>query len=319
MVDEMVQDRLKGSFYGLLIGDALGAEYEFGERLKTRLAKARYGLGKVTHAKGEWTDDGALALALADSLKYGFSLHDQLYRYELYRKKGNYHPAKRCVDMGIQTRSALQTWTQYGSIGDTSLLKEERSGNGSIMRLSPVVVKYHHLYQSDPFALAEFCGLSSVTTHPSLRCVEACKLLGLMLASHAAGDGFRWLTLAAEAGFRDAEVAKFARPDLLSVVKDMARPLVRSTGYVIDTLEGALWCFLNSDSAEECIRLAAALGHDADTVAAVAGQLAGAEYGFSSFPAWMVEGLAKPAGIDKVWNGISKIITGEVDTCTDSE
>jgi ADP-ribosyl-[dinitrogen reductase] hydrolase len=306
-----ILDKQRGMFFGMAVGDALGCPVEFLPR-DTFAPVTGYRTGTHSQRPGTYTDDTAMGVALALSLAGGFHLDDQLDHYCRWRKGDpTYNPAG-CFDIGGQTSQALSQWSFDKKLAGSGLMGESRSGNGSIMRLAPVPVKYlPGLAQSvDGYdAFIDLCGLSSMTTHPNRRCVSACRLLGCLMGMLALGHD-------AESIFKpESELVEnlslWADPD--PVVLDLWRSrsfltkqphAVRSGGYVMDTLEAALWAFCRTQNYPDCVLLAVNLGGDADTTGAVAGMLAGAAYGYLGIPTEWQTGLQGQEQLEAAFQGI---------------
>src|SRR5262245_40543020 len=230
---------------------------------------------------GEWTDDTSMALCLATSLIHanGFDPRDQMNRYCNWADFGYLSSNGRCFDMGSTVRRAL---VAYRASGDpfSGPTEPSAAGNGSLMRLAPVVMFF---YPQRDLAL-EFAAESSRTTHGAAPCLEACQLMAEFLFRALRGDSRREI-LSPVVGTHHSEGIQSIAD--LSVL-DRPAAAVRGSGYVVHCLEAALWCFSKTSSFRDAVLLAVNLGEDADTTAAVCGQLAGAYYGASGIPsAWL--------------------------------
>jgi ADP-ribosyl-[dinitrogen reductase] hydrolase len=159
------------------------------------------------------------------------------------------------------------------------------AGNGSLMRLAPVPMFYH----PDRARIRHYCGESSRTTHGAQECIDACRLFGAMLAGAFDGAAKAEILFSHDAAdIQSAAVQAIAR----GAYRDKTADAVSGSGYVVHCLEAALWCFLTTDSFAAAILQAANLGDDADTTAAVCGQIAGAYYGESGIAAQWLARLA---------------------------
>lgn len=291
-----MEDRQKGCLYGLAIGDALGAAVEF--RMQGEFAPVTCYRSGGPHCleAGEWTDDTSMALALADSLAKGWDTRDQLQKYLDWYNNGTYSVNGKCFDIGSTTRYALDNFERHGTIVAED--DPKWSGNGSIMRLAPVPIVFHNTSQ-----LAEYAADSSATTHGSDQCKESCVYMAEILAGFINGKS-------KEEVLRPDFTKK---PSIIMVEKirqgrfKPADAHVEGSGWVIDSLNAALWAFWNSDSFEEAVLKAVNLGDDADTTGAVCGQIAGAYYGYSKIPASLIDGLARKDMIDQYLNPLLKI------------
>jgi ADP-ribosyl-[dinitrogen reductase] hydrolase len=232
---------------------------------------------------GQWTDDTSMALCLAESLlEKGFDATDQMQRYVRWWREGYQSSTGRCFDIGITVRAALQRFHQTGEPFSGSV-DPQSAGNGSLMRLAPVVL-YHY---PDLAAIVNFSAESSRTTHAAPEAVECCQLLGTLLAMAMRGESKRSLQCAPDLRLSEPAVARIAEGAYLG--KEVGE--IRGSGYCVASLEAALWCFHRSDSIEEAILAAANLGDDADTTAAIVGQIAGAHYGSAAIPLRWLERL----------------------------
>lgn len=272
-------DKMSGALLGLAVGDAVGTTVEFKPRGTFTPVTDMVGGGPFALPAGAWTDDTSMALCLATSLRAcaGFDANDQMQRYVRWWQEGYLSSIGRCFDIGVTTSSALARYLRAGEpfSGSTD---PHSAGNGSIMRLAPVPLFYHN----DLNAAVHYSGESSRTTHGGAECVDACRLFGTMLwkaingadkeailfADHALGPLAPKIQAIADGNYRGKSV-----------------DAIRGSGYVVDSLEAALWCFHTTDSYKDAVLAAVNLGDDADTTAAVCGQIAGAYYGESGIPA----------------------------------
>lgn len=278
-------DRFAGCLLGLAVGDALGTTVEFQPRGSFAPVRGITGGGPLGLPPGAWTDDTSMALCLAESLLTcgGFNAQDQMERYLRWWKDGHLSSLDYCVDIGRTVREALVAFRQTGNpiSGPT---RERSAGNGSIMRLAPVAMAYFPHRD----AVIRMCGESSLTTHGADACVDACRLFGGILYKALNGaDKESVLVWSSE----DPDLA-LREPRLRAIAEATYRTSdlgeIRGSGYVVDSLEAALWCFATTDSYAEAVLKAANLGDDADTTAAICGQVAGAFYGKAQIPAeWL--------------------------------
>lgn len=297
-----ITDRQRGALLGLAIGDALGAAVEFQppgtfEPVVGYRAGGPHGLNA-----GEWTDDTSMALALADSLaSAGWDLDDQARRYVTWYRDGEYSVNGRCFDIGITTRSALTTFERTGDAATAGERDERSAGNGSIMRLAPVPICYADLYPARAADLAQLGFASSLPTHRAPQATSATAYMTLVLAGLFSGES-RETVLAPDWPMLDMLYANIdVHPEILAVIGGSFRaepPAIRGSGYVVKSLEAALWALARSDDFESAVLAAVNLGDDADTTGAVCGQLAGAYWGIDAIPARLLVGLAQRSVIE---------------------
>jgi len=269
-----IKDRLRGSFLGLAVGDAVGTTVEFRSRDTFEPVTDMVGKGPFNLPAGYFTDDTSMALCLAESLIENPMLdcNDLLGRFSDWYRNGVNSPTGRCFDIGTTTRSAIVNWEKTGS--KVNNIGPWDAGNGSIMRLSPAVIKYH----AEPELAVLTAVRQSETTHGSVECLHSCEALAkIIINAYNAHDKDEVFNIEVEEYWEDSI------KNILATL-DVTRDEVKSSGYVIHTLHAALWCFKNTDNFRDAILLATNLGDDADTVAAVTGQIAGAFYGMSGIP-----------------------------------
>lgn len=280
---EAIHDRALGTLLGLAVGDAVGTTLEFKARDTYPLLTDMVGGGPFSLKAGQWTDDTAMALALADSLAAcgGVDEQDLLARFSDWWRNGTYSCTGRCFDIGSTTAQAVRRWelTKADQCGSTD---PHSAGNGSLMRLAPVAVSYWR----DRPALRDAAARQSKTTHAAPEAVDACVAYAGMLADAIEGRPRSEVLAAASGMARAGGVAEV----MAGSWRGKRRDRVNASGYVVHALEAALWSIGRSSSLERAILHAANLGQDADTTAAIAGQLAGALHGSSAIPEqWMAK------------------------------
>ena len=278
--------RYQGALIGLAVGDALGTSIEFRPPGSFTPIADITGGGPFGLKPGEWTDDTSLALCLAESLIEikGFSKEDQLTRYVRWMDEGHLSSNGRCFDIGNTTSYSLQRFKQTGEL-ETDLTSPHNAGNGSIMRLAPVPM----FYGSDALKAVTMSGESSKTTHGAETAVDACRYFGGLIYGALNGVDKEALLseryCPVEGYWRDHRLVDEVDEVACGSYKWRDPPMIVGSGYVVRSLEAALWAFHNSGSFEEGCLLAVNLGDDADTTGAVYGQLAGAYYGVDMIPA----------------------------------
>jgi ADP-ribosylglycohydrolase len=278
-------ERYLGSMLGLAAGDAVGAQVEFMRPGDFEPVTDMVGGGVFRLPAGAFTDDTSMALCLAQSLveRGGFDPVDQLERYLRWIREGYMSSTGRAFDVGGTCADAILRFeaTRQPYCGSTN---PNRAGNGSIMRLAPVPL----FFAREPEKAVEMSAASSRTTHGAPNAVDGCRYLGALIVGAVSGASKEELLspryTPAPGLWERAPLADAIREiaDGSFVTKDP--PEIRGTGYVVDSLEAALWAFHRGHSFEEGLMLAVNLGDDADTTAAVYGQLAGAFYGVSEIP-----------------------------------
>ena len=242
-------ERYRGCLLGLAAGDALGTTLEFRSPGSFGPIRDIVGGGPFHLKPGQWTDDTSMALCLAESLieREGFDPVDQLERYLNWYRNGHLSSTGKCFDIGGTVRSALLRFEKAREpyCGSTD---PNTAGNGSIMRLAPVPL----FFACRPLEAIERSGDSSRTTHGALTAVDACRYLGALIVG--ALNGVRKENLLSDhhcpvAGYWNSkpltqEIARIASGSF----KRKTPPEIKGTGYVVDSLEAALWAFYKSTS-----------------------------------------------------------------------
>ncbi len=285
------QDKYTGCLLGLAVGDAVGTTVEFKPRGSFTPLTDMVGGGPFGLEVGQWTDDTSMALCLAHSLvqRRGFDATDQMQRYCDWMNHGYMSSNGRCFDIGITVRTALHAFERDGNpfSGSTDPYS---AGNGSIMRLAPIAMAY----SPDVTAVLHYAAESSRTTHGAAECMEACRLFGVML--HLALTGSSKEEILRQTLYQPTlpKIQAIANGDY----RQKTTAQIRGSGYVVDSLEAALFCFIQTDAFDTAVLMAANLGDDADTTAAVCGQLAGAFYGRAGIPPTWLNKLAMCSEIE---------------------
>jgi ADP-ribosyl-[dinitrogen reductase] hydrolase len=271
------RDRAQGALLGLAVGDAVGAAIEFEPKPRfARLDDMQAG-GPHRLQRGQWTDDTAMALALADSLIAEAEMDpgDLMRRFLDWYDTGAYSCTGTCFDIGTQTRAALEQYRRSGTplAGVTA---PNASGNGALMRLAPVAIRHWR----DHVQMAPVAALQTRTTHGSPATLAASDVFATMLADAIGG-----------ASLNDI-LSGPAAEGIEGGWRGVHRDAIHGSGYVVRSLQAAIWAVSRSTDFRSAVLLAANLGDDADTTAAIAGQLAGAVYGVSGIPAAWLAALA---------------------------
>lgn len=298
-------DRFRACLLGLAVGDALGTRVEFMPRGSFPPVTDMLGGGPFQLEPGQFTDDTSMALCLAESLVIckGFDARDQMERYQRWYTQGYWSSTGKCFDIGSTVRSALVRFSHSGEsyCGSTDPFS---AGNGSLMRLAPIPIFYYPQREKALHYAVE----SSRTTHAAQECLDACRLFAALLLRTFSGVEKEGLLLAeAHLELPSKAIQAIARGEYMQ--KDENQ--IKSSGYVVHSLEAALWCFWNGSSFEEAVLKAVNLGEDADTTAAICGQIAGAYYGLAGIPAHWLKCLTMGAEIDMLAQQLRQVHQGE--------
>jgi len=279
------RDRYRGALLGLATGDALGTTLEFRAPGSFQKIDDMVGGGPFYLAPGEWTDDTSMALCLAESLiqTKRFDPIDQLERYTRWADHAHLSSNGTVFDIGNTVRKALANFRTSRSPHSGSS-DEYSAGNGSLMRLAAIPL----FFSGSPQAAIEKSGESSRTTHGAPAAIDACRYMGALMVGALNGAAKQELLsdyFSPIPGYWDenplvARIAEIAGGSF----KRCEPPVIAGSGYVVKSLEAALWAFHNSADFRDGCLLAVNLGDDADTTGAIYGQLAGAFYGEQAIP-----------------------------------
>jgi ADP-ribosyl-[dinitrogen reductase] hydrolase len=277
------RDRALGCVMGLAIGDAAGAAAVFKARGSFPPREEAIA-GAPVWAPGEWTGGTSMALCLADSLLATGEVDQQDFMERLRRwlTDGENSVKDKCFDIGITTRAAVESFAAGGPAA-AGHSEADSADSGSLVRLAPLAV----FYRSAPEQAEAAALMQSRTTHAAMECIDACKLFAAILVDALAG----------------ADKAAAMRPRVMNLEprllfinggewREKSRAEIGSSGYVVHTLEAALWSVWQTENFHDAVLTAANLGDAAADIAAVAGQLAGALYGVSAIPKEWLDKLA---------------------------
>lgn len=293
-------ERYQGALLGLAAGDAVGTTVEFKARGTFSPLTDMQGGGPFRLKAGQWTDDTSMALCLAASLidKDGFDAQDQMQRYNRWREEGYMSSNGRCFDIGVTVSEAISQYLATGEpyAGSTNPFS---AGNGSLMRLAPIAIFYH----PDLTKMQYFAKLSSKITHAAKECLDACAYFASLL--HVTFLGLDKQEILATQLYQASTSKINALQSQVYLDKNINA--IKGSGYVVESLEAALWCFAKSDNFKDAVLMAANLGDDADTTAAICGQIAGAYYGLQGIP---IHWRNKITDADKILAMAKQLATG---------
>ena len=331
-------EAIKAGIFGVVVGDALGVPVEFTSRLERKMDPVTDMCEYGTHSqpKGTWSDDSSMMLASLDSIIQcgGINYDDMMERFRSWKINGEYTPHGRVFDIGITCSKAIAQYrpgmvpTECGGRG------ERDNGNGSLMRIMPVSL-YDALdseYWNDAVIeeAAENSHGTSSLTHGHPRSLIACLMhtsicheliyrkdesiyMALWRGIHGTFDFYE--RRASALSWYNMEFKKEIATDAYVRMRDLEAFMslpdseIKSSGYVVHTLEAAVWCLLNSSSYEECVLKAVNLGDDTDTVGAVAGGLAGLAYGYENIPKEWLDVIVKKDWINKLCEDFAYIMS----------
>jgi ADP-ribosyl-[dinitrogen reductase] hydrolase len=310
MRPDTLRSRYRGALLGLATGDALGTTLEFASPGSFAPIETMTGGGPFELAPGQWTDDTSMALCLAESLvETGrFEPDDQMKRYLRWYRKGHLSSTGRCFDIGATVRQALERYEQrLADRGNDDAAEAGKSlawcgstdprsaGNGSLMRLAPVPLFAFARLKREPGRreaivreAIDLAAQSSRTTHGAAEAVDACRYFAGLLIGALEGRSREELLSGRFEPLPGLWDEQPLAPKIGAIAQGSFRlkpaGQIRGRGYVVDSLEAALWAFDSTGDFRSGALAAANLGEDADTTAAIFGQLAGAYYGHQAIP-----------------------------------
>lgn len=294
--------RIRGAIYGALVGDALGVPVEFSlrsERDADPVQEMRSG-GYWHQLAGTWSDDGSMLLCTAEGVVDGFSAERLGSLYVSWMNACHWAARDRVFDVGRTTETALSrvadgtSWAASGEDGDGD------NGNGSLMRILPIGLRFRN---ADVATIMRHAADASRITHAHPRAQAACGFYSVIVAEVVKGIALpeaiqRALPVLAGAvtTLPDEQVV-FGRL-LGGRLAEWPRESIRSSGYVMHSLEAALWCALTHGTFRDAVLAAVNLGSDTDTTGCVAGGLLGALYGYEAIPPEWIAELPRRKDVD---------------------
>lgn len=305
----------KSALFGVAIGDSLGVPVEFSprEKLLQDPITDMTGYGTYNLPPGTWSDDSSLTFCLAESLCSGYDTDHMGELFVKWYYQDYWTATGEVFDIGIGTRNALYK-IKNGTKAELAGGREENdNGNGSLMRILPLVFAIKDLPIAERFERTK--QVSSIT-HGHIRAVMACfyylEFARQLIEGKSKFDIYEDLqtTLPSffkNTGIESAEIAHFDRL-LKANIATLSELEIRSGGYVIETIEASIWCLLTTDNYKEAVLKSVNLGHDTDTTAAVTGGLAGLLYGFDEIPKEWVKKIAKREEIEELGERLERVI-----------
>ena len=296
---------IKNILFGVATGDALGVAVEFNDRdvLRANPVTGMAGYGRHGQPPGTWSDDSSLTFCLAEALTQGFDLKAIGQNFVRWRQEGFWTARGRVFDIGGTTARAI-TRLAAGVKPETAGDDEENSnGNGSLMRILPLLFYIGDRPAGDRFRITE--QVSSLT-HRHVRSVTAC-FIYLELARYLSigmkkSDAYKSVRVVTAGHLASLNVPRDERSLfdrlLTGNIQDLPEDRINSTGYVLDTLEASIWCLMTTESYREAVLKAVNLGEDTDTTGAVTGGLAGLLYGYKTIPEEWINMLARKDDIE---------------------
>ncbi len=309
------QERILGGLWGALVGDALGVPVEFRNRAEVQqnpVVDMRE-FGTHNQPRGTWSDDGALLLCTVDSLLNAeFDTEDMGRRFVAWMQEAKWTATGVVFDIGGTTADALMKITSGSKAEDAGGCDEHNNGNGSLMRIIPVSLRF----AGEPIAsLSQLAERVSVITHGHGRSKLACAFYSLMIRYLLEEQEPSLALTSARKDFaalygRSREFERF-RSHLTEDFAALPEGMVVSSGYVLHTLHAALWCLLTTTNYRDCALKAVNLGGDTDTTGCVAGGLAGAAYGVQGIPPEWISQMQRRGDVDCLLRDFADLCNGK--------
>jgi len=300
----MTKNHLLGGVLGLCTGDALGVpvEYHLREELRLNPVVDMMGPGVHDQPPGTWSDDSVLMLCLAESLCTGYNLTDISERFVRSLYEGYWTPWGKMFDIGGTTKEAIHKLKKRPADPTSAGGRDEHSnGNGSLSRILPLAFTLGGLSWADrERRVSEVSSLTHAHPRAILGCSLYIEIALRLLVGQDASNAYLGSCAHAEKHLAENPELSHYNRYLSGELGAAAERSIRSTGYVVDTLEAAVWCLLTEKSFAGTVLKAVNLGDDTDTAAAVAGGLAGILYGRPGIPAKWLAQLARRAEIDEL-------------------
>lgn len=288
-------NKIYNAIMGLVVGDALGVPVEYKKR-DTYEITDMIGYGTHMQPPGTWSDDSSMTLATLESIaRIGrVDATDIMKNFEKWLYNGEFTPYGVIFDVGGTTQAAISRFNRGCALKDCGGKSINDNGNGSLMRILPLAFVSHSMNDIN---------VISALTHNHEISKRACRLYLITADQILRGRPFR-------AYYTDKTIwgGEFSR---IRDIGELKRDDIKSSGYVVDTLEAALWCLYHTDNYRDCVLTAVNLGEDTDTVAAVAGGLAGLYYGCggeNGIPLEWIEKIPRKEWITQLCNDFNKNI-----------
>ena len=320
-----MEENVKALIIGHAIGDALGVPVEFAsrERLEADPVTEMRGYGSHKVPAGTWSDDTSMTLCLLESLTRlkAVDYQDIMNNFLRWMEDGEFTATWTVFDIGITTRHALLRFkpdpisARMGSKGTDPLLcgedSEYSNGNGSLMRIAPMALYLNGNLTEDTLKLVHNV---SKLTHAHVRSQMACGIYVFVATELLSDKSLNAIQIGIKKAYQfyqeqdnfKAEISTYSRIWNIEQFAKLSEYDIKSSGYVVDTLEAAIWCLLNTDNYCECVLKAVNLGDDTDTVGAITGGLAGLLYGEENIPPLWKKELRRIDYIEKLCNDFSR-------------
>lgn len=310
---------------GVAVGDALGvpAEFELREDLLENPVIDMRSYGTYNQPKGTWSDDSSLTFCLAESLIDGYDLRDIAMKMIEWKENAYWTAHEEVFDIGLTTSMAIEILNEIIQTGQEDILSklgnlvdENSNGNGSLMRILPIVIYVKDIPIRKQF---EIIWQVSALTHYHIRSAIACliyiRFAENLMSGMSKYESYHKMRQDMALFFTEYPISpeeqKLFKRIIVHFIDTYSINEINSSGYVLDSLEASLWCLLKNDNYKDTILAAVNLGNDTDTIAAITGGLAGILYGFESIPNEWIKELARKDEIQILADQLTNLLTNK--------
>jgi ADP-ribosylglycohydrolase len=310
----ITEDHIKSILFGVAVGDALGVPVEFSsrERMEKNPLSEMIGYGTYNQPKGTWSDDSTMTFCLAETLLDSeFSLRKLANRFINWVDWGYWTPHGELFDIGNSTHSAIERLRTIDNPELAGGSDETENGNGSLMRILPLILETGKLAISDSYELVN--SVSSLT-HKHIRSIISCfyylTFARHLIHGHSKESTYEMTNKIVLNELHKREISEIELKHFERIFNDIIPSLnyneIRGSGYVLHSLESSIWCLLKTENYKDSVLKAINLGEDTDTTAAITGGLAALTYGFKSIPKEWVDQIVKNEEIMDLANRLSE-------------
>ena len=290
----------KNILIGSAVGDALGVPVEFKSRqyLQQNPVTDMMGYGTYNMPPGTFSDDSSMMFCLAESLCNGYNVNDIAEKFQMWMHEGYWTADGEVFDVGISTRKAINRLRVVKNPTEAGSTAESDNGNGSLMRILPLAIFTKDLSIDERCEIVkEVSSITHAHNRSVLACIYYIEFALNVLDSENLEEAYLntnfWLKLFLEENEIYKNEFQYFERILSGKLIDLKEDEINSTGYVMDSLEASIWCLLHTDSYKNCVLKAVNLGHDTDTIACIAGGIAGIYYDVETIPTNWIEQLAR--------------------------
>ncbi len=307
------EKRLYGGIFGFCIGDMLGVPVEFSTRKERDddEVKELRAYGTYHQPFGVWSDDTSLMLCFIDAFNNGFSMNKLAENFVSYYREGKFTPNGEMFDIGISTQNAIEKIIQGVEPVKCGGITEKDNGNGSLMRILPLAYlrKKYNVDQTMKL-MEDVSSLTHAHSRSKFACILYAELASQLILGKEKMEAYEETIEFINKKCNEVYASEFKNFEniLNKNIINFRREEIKSTGYVVDTLEAVFWLFFNKNSYEEMVFGAVNLGGDTDTIAAIVGGIAGIYYGFNSIPDRWVQNVERKNEIKEMISCFLKII-----------